>query len=463
MNTDKPMSENHMPRIMIAAASSGSGKTVITTGLLCALKRRGITAASFKCGPDYIDPMFHKTVLGIEGKNLDSFFIKEDAIKQLVITCGGDIAVIEGVMGIYDGTSCDSIDGSCYEIAKITKTPVILVVNAAGVGKTVASVIKGILADDDKKLIKGVILNRMSPSFYERFEDVLEGEIRSIRDDVKLIGYIPKNDSLHITSRYLGLTLPDELTGIKEKIEKTADLLDEGCDIDAIINIAEHAEKLCVPEKEAGTKKPERRLRLAVAKDEAFCFYYEENIKLLEKYGIDPVYFSPVHDARLPDGVSGIMIGGGYPELFLKELSANSSMLESIRDAHLSKMPSIAECGGFMYLHKAIEDKDGRLYETVGVIDGVCKYTGHLVNFGYVEIADDAHPKLCGLKGHEFHYYDSTADCADLILRKPSTKRQYKAMGFSADHLWGFAHFYYPSNEGIIWEFVKRMREYEDR
>ncbi len=452
-----------MPRIMIAAASSGSGKTVITTGLLCELKRRGITAASFKCGPDYIDPMFHKTVPGIEGRNLDSFFLTEDAITQLVITCAGDIAVIEGVMGIYDGTSCDSIAGSCYEIAKITKTPVILVVNAAGIGKTVASVIKGILADDDEKLIKGVILNRMSASFYERFAPVLEEELRSLRDDVKLIGCIPKNDGLHITSRYLGLTLPDELTGVKEKIEKAADLLTKCCDIDAMINIADLAQKLYFPEKEAGTENISRRMRLAVAKDEAFCFYYEENIKLLEKYGIEPVFFSPVHDVRLPEGVSGVMMGGGYPELYLKELSSNRSMLDSIRDAIMSKMPSVAECGGFMYLHKAIEDKDGRPYETVGVIDGVCKYTGHLVNFGYVEIEDDAHPSLCGLKGHEFHYYDSTADCADLILRKPSTKRQYKAMGYAADHLWGFAHFYYPSNENFIREFAKRMREYEDR
>ncbi len=225
---------------MIAAVSSGSGKTTVTVSLLEALKRRGYTPVSFKCGPDYIDPMFHRTVLEIDSLNLDSYFMSEEEIIETLSRYGGDISVIEGVMGIYDGLDTASDRGSCYEIARITKSPVILVVNAAGLGRTITSVIKGVLSDDTENLIHGIILNRISDSFYDKLLPYLKGEIAAIRDDVSVIGHIPDNKDIHIDSRHLGLTLPHEIDGIREMISKGADLIEQYCDIDRIIEISQN-------------------------------------------------------------------------------------------------------------------------------------------------------------------------------------------------------------------------------
>ena len=461
MNDPKDL---HMKRIMIAAVSSGSGKTLVTTGLLRALKMRGLEPASFKCGPDYIDPMFHKKVLGIESRNLDTFFSSPDEIRELVASCGRKIAVIEGVMGIYDGISPEDLKGSCYEIAGITKTPVILIVNAAGSGRTMISVTKGILSDDTDRLIKGIILNRMSSSYYEKIRQYLASELNTIRDDVTVLGNIPDNSDVRITSRYLGLTMPQEISGVTSKIDAAAKLITENTDIDGILRIASGAGSIGLPKKKKCSPSGKvicDKVRMAVATDEAFCFYYAENLKVLNDLGVELVPFSPIHDDKIPDGVSGILLGGGYPELHLKELSQNTSMLRSVKDAIGSDIPSVAECGGFMYLHDMIKDREGYEYKTVGVIDGVCSYTGHLVDFGYVEVAsDDSGLGLCGMRGHEFHYYDSTRNGSDLTLFKPSSKRSYRSVYASCNRLWGFAHFYYPSDIGAIEKIVQEMRRY---
>ena len=197
--------------------------------------------------------------------------------------------------------------------------------------------------------------------------------------------------------------------------------------------------------------------KIAVASDEAFCFYYPQNISFLEYIGYTPVYFSPIRDKHIPKEADAILLGGGYPELHLEELSRNSSMLESVRSAIASGIPSLAECGGFMYLHRTIESKEGRPYEMAGVIDGACSYTGHLVNFGYTEIVGCAGSNdissVSGMRGHEFHYYESTCEGADLLMRKASTGKEYRSMHAGEDHLWGFAHFYYPSAKNGIKRF----------
>ena len=207
--------------------------------------------------------------------------------------------------------------------------------------------------------------------------------------------------------------------------------------------------------------------KIAVASDEAFCFYYPQNISFLEEMGFEPVYFSPIRDERVPEGADAILLGGGYPELYLDELSRNTSMLASVRDAIDSGIPSLAECGGFMYLHRTIESKEGKSYEMAGVIDGRCRYAGHLVNFGYTEVVGYAcngninareeystrSSFATGMKGHEFHYYESTNEGADLLMRKASTGKEYRSMHAGEDHLWGFAHFYYPSAKDGIMRF----------
>lgn len=465
------MTDKSYNRVMIAAASSGCGKTVITTGLLEVLNRRGLSPVSFKCGPDYIDPMFHRQVLGIDSLNLDSYFLPEEGIRELVVRHRGGCAVIEGVMGLYDGTCVSDIKGSSYEIAKITSTPVVLVVDAKGAGRTIASVIKGIAADDTDRLIKGVILNRISSHFYEKLCPYLTKELKDAGMDIEIVGGIPRDECMQLPSRYLGLTMPEETENIREKIGLMADHLESHCDIEAILKIAGHAPKIETDgAEEMPDKSAEKTVSLAVAKDEAFCFYYQENLRLLEDLGVRIVYFSPMHDNEIPEGVSGILIGGGYPELHLKVLSDNESMKRSVRYAIESGMPTLAECGGFMYLHESIEDKSGEKYPTVGAIKGVCRFSGHIAGLGYSEIRecgkedeDDFYPHFAGMKGHEFHYYESTCGEGDALLYKPSSDSTYRAMIAKNGSLWGFLHLYYPSHPEAMEAFVRKMQEYERR
>ncbi len=486
-----------LPRVMIAAAASGSGKTTITCGLLHLLKDRGLDPVSFKCGPDYIDPMFHRTVLGIDSLNLDTFLAGADGVRKTIAQLseahtdgqihadeakttvhgsGARYAVIEGVMGVYDGISPDSLEGSSYEIAQITKTPIILVVNAQGTGRTVISLIKGILLDDHDCLIKGIILNNMSDPYYEKTRDTICHEISAIREDVRVLGHIPKTDAIDLESRHLGLKMPHEIRDLKAQISAIAKLIEENINVENIVNVMLGAKAVssktrsrsCSAAADARLVKnlvKRRRLHevfsetlcpshdpntdtvIAVARDEAFCFYYPQNLQYLEELGMKIVFFSPLHDSRLPEEADALLIGGGYPELYLPELSANKPMLGSIRNALEQDMPSIAECGGFMYLHSVIADRDGREYEMVGAIDGKCTYTGHLVNFGYTQItgsnAGAAPEALIGMRGHEFHYYDSTCNGSDLILCKPSSGREYTAMFATPTRLWGWPHLYY--------------------
>ena len=339
-------------------------------------------------------------------------------------------------------------------------------VNAAGSGRTITSVIKGVLADDTDNLIQGIILNRISDSFYHKLLPYLEREIAGIRNDVSIIGHLPGNDNIHIDSRHLGLALPQEVSGIRDVISRAADLIEANCDIGRIMEISQGAAPVPAAAQKSRTKNPCRRI--AVARDEAFSFYYPQNISFLKEIGFEIVYFSPISDKHIPEGSDAILLGGGYPELHLEELSHNTSMLESIRSAVSSGIPSLAECGGFMYLHDVIEDKEGRQHRMAGVVDGICSYSGHLVNFGYTQIAgfsgksgeeihedsDDRRGLLAGMRGHEFHYYESTCEGDDLLMRKASTGIEYPSMHAGKNHLWGFAHFYYPSAKDGIKRFL---------
>ncbi len=464
-------------RVMVAAASSGSGKTVITCALLNILKEKGLDPISFKCGPDYIDPMFHRQVLGIDSGNLDTFLAGADGIEPIVSKAqtDGHFAVIEGVMGIYDGMSPGSLTGSCYEIAQMTKTPVILVVNAAGIGGTVISLVKGILSDDCDHLIRWIILNRMSESFYERLLPHLQSELDKTRPDVTVLGYIRYCGDTGIDSRHLGLKLPGEIKDLNERIAGFASVMQEGCDLEPIMGkihnkmdcgskirneespLKDSENENSAVQENSSTPAKSSTLTVAVARDEAFCFYYPENLALLESLGGRLVYFSPVHDKNIPEGADMLLFGGGYPELYLEELSANKTMLDSIWDAINLGMPSLAECGGFMYLHDEIEDKSGNSYKMAGVINGRCRYTGHLVNFGYTTIESvtgGLQNALVGIRGHEFHYYDSSAVCEDAILCKPSTGKQYKGMIIRNGCIWGWPHFYYPSVPEALKVFI---------
>ena len=480
-------------RFMIAAPKSGSGKTMITCALLQLLKDSGKNVLSYKCGPDYIDPMFHKKVLGVPSKNLDTFFTDEKTTVQLFLDerADGDFAVLEGVMGLYDGLGGIYEQGSSYHLAKVTQTPIILVVDAKGMGKSVLALIAGFLQYDTHHLIKGVLLNRMSKGYYDIIKPLIEKEL-----SVKVVGYFPEQKDIGLSSRHLGLVMPDELSDVKKQLNETADRLKKTIDMDLFIDIAEAADEISDSESADEDKRQTLKnaepmriqdqnntVNIAVAMDEAFCFYYEDNWKLLEKCGAKLQYFSPIHDTKLPEDCDAMLLGGGYPELYAKELSKNVSMLNAIKKAFKAGMPTVAECGGFMYLHtyirnicddndeknnadtqnKADIQNDMNKSKLVGALDGGCHFKGKLVRFGYIELAEKHSnflPPNEKIKAHEFHYYDSTDNGADCIATKPATGRSYDCV-ISHDNYWlGFPHLYYPSNPHFAESLVRKAYEY---
>lgn len=454
---------------MIAAPKSGSGKTMITCALLQLLKDSGKNVSSYKCGPDYIDPMFHKKVLGVPSKNLDTFFTDEKTTVQLFLDkrADGDFAVLEGVMGLYDGLGGIYEQGSSYHLAKVTQTPIILVVDAKGMGKSVLALIAGFLQYDTQYLIKGVLLNRMSKGYYDIIKPLIEKEL-----SVKVVGYFPEQKDIGLSSRHLGLVMPDELADIKEQLDELAGRLKKTIDLDMLLDIAAEAEEITktTNTEQMQIQNQNNTVNIAVAMDEAFCFYYEDNLRLLEKYGAKLQYFSPLHDTSLPKDCDAMLLGGGYPELYAKELSENLSMRNSIKTAFKTGLPTVAECGGFMYLHTYIhniceEDADAQNYVfgMTGALDSECHFKGKLVRFGYIEL-EEKHSNFLPtdekIRAHEFHYYDSADNGADCIATKPVTGRSYDCV-ISHDNYWlGFPHLYYPSNPHFAESLVRKAYEY---
>ena len=441
------------PRVMFAAMRSGSGKTTVTCGVLAALKKENIRIQAYKCGPDYIDPMFHRTVLGIDTGNLDTFFTDADAIGRILArdTKDAELIVMEGVMGYYDGVGGTTTIASSYELSKVTKTPVILIVDAKGASVTLAATIRGIMEYKKDSRIAGVILNRVSPMFYSRIKHVIETEC-----GIPVLGYLPEHASFTIPSRHLGLLQPDEMRIQRDWVETVAEAVMKTIDINGIFEIAAQAEILQI-QKPADVRqdcKFPSGYRIGVARDAAFSFYYRENLRMLEDMGAELVFFSPLADAHVPK-VDALIFGGGYPELYAKQLYENPSMRASVRQALEAGMPCHAECGGFLYLGKSLADAEGNIYEMVGFLDGAGFRTERLQRFGYVELA----PQDAGvfavntvLRGHEFHYWDST-DCGDACLAwKPLSKQKtYPCMVKKKGTFAGFPHLYYAGAEAFFY------------
>lgn len=449
-------------RIMIAAPQSGSGKTLITCALLQALKEKNYHLESFKCGPDYIDPMFHKTVLGISSRNLDPFFT-EDSITRMLLSKGQDsrdLAVIEGVMGLYDGLGGIREEASSYALAKATNTPILLTVNARGMGRSLLALLSGFLQYDTAHLIKGVILNQTPSSF----ASVLAKEIEETFH-IPVVASFPVRDDVRIESRHLGLVMPYELEDIQSRLKIASQVLCENANIEQILEIAKSAPQLEYDVKrDIKQKLTEKTIRIGVARDEAFCFYYEDNLDLLKSLGAKLIFFSPLHDDTLPKDLDGILFGGGYPELYLKELEENESMRNSVKSAIENKMPSLAECGGFMYLHDTIFDSEKKPYKMAGVIHACCMKKERLVRFGYLTLnskTDSFLKKGETIRGHEFHYYDSEDNGECAIAKKPVGTRSWECVHAGSDHWWGFAHLSYYSNPKFAEKFAEACRSYK--
>ena len=440
------------PRILIAGTGSGCGKTTVACAILQALKQDGLRLMACKSGPDYIDPMFHSHVIGTESGNLDLFFTDGAAVRHLLHRRSSDcdLTVLEGAMGYYDGIGMTS-EASAWALARETRTPAVLVVDGQGSGVSVCAVIQGFQRFLPDSGIQGVILNRVSPMLYPRLKSVIED-----RCSVRVFGFLPNLPECAIESRHLGLLTAPEVQNLKEKLALLAQQVHSSVDLSALLELGRSAPALenpdfALPEPVGGHPV------IAVARDEAFCFYYQDNLDLLEYLGAELAEFSPLRDETLPD-CDGLYLGGGYPELYAAQLSRNTSMREQIRRAIQGGLPTVAECGGYLYLQQTLEDASGHGYPMCGVFPGRGVPMHRLRRFGYVELTARSDTLLCArgerIRGHEFHYWDTEDPGRAFQAQKPLSDRSWECVHASKTLYAGFPHLHFYSNLQAAKRFV---------
>ena len=430
--------EQKIPRILLAGTNSGCGKTTVTCAVLQALVSRGMKVGAFKCGPDYIDPMFHSRIIGAKSANLDLFFFRENTLRYLLVknAMNQDVSIIEGVMGYYDGMGLTTIRASSYEVAKVTDSPVVLVVSAKGASLSVLATIQGFLNFCPDSNIRGVILNQISPMTYA----ALAKEIES-RFGIRAYGYLPKMTDCTLESRHLGLVTAAEVENLREKLQVMAAHAEKTIDLNGLLKLAESANPVSYERVSLPRKEP---VRIAVARDKAFCFYYEDSLEALRDMGAELIDFSPLNDETLPENIHGLYLGGGYPELYAEKLSQNHYMLASIRGALEEGLPCIAECGGFMYLTEAIGE-----HPMVAYLPGKCFDNGKLTRFGYVMLRAKDDNMLCKageeIPGHEFHHWDCTQP-GNCFTATKSTGKSWDCAVATDTFYAGYPHFHFYAN-----------------
>lgn len=429
-----------MIQFLLAAPRSGSGKTTMTCALLMALKRRGCAPCAFKSGPDYIDPMFHRAVLGVESRSLDLFFSAPETVRALYAkgAAGHGAAVCEGAMGFYDGLGGVSDRASAWHLADTLDLPVLLVVEPKGQSLTLAAELKGLDSFRTPSHIAGILLNNCTARMHALLAPMLEKET-----GLPVLGFLPKLPEAVIGSRHLGLYTAAEVENLQQKLALLADAAEEHIDWPRLL-------ALCEKEPPALPVQPETppvRVRIAVAQDEAFCFTYAETLEAFRDAGAEVVFFSPLRDTALPENIGGLYLPGGYPELHARELSGNTSLLREIKQKIESGLPTEAECGGFLYLGQSLTDAEGQSWPMAGVLPGEAKDAGRLVRFGYATLSADSDSMLFrageSFPIHEFHHWDSTANGTALAAKKPVGGAAWRC-GFIDEHFYaGFPHLYW--------------------
>ena len=429
-----------MIQFLLAAPRSGSGKTTMTCALLMALKRRGYAPCAFKSGPDYIDPMFHRAVLGVESRNLDLFFSPPETVRTLYArgAAGHGAAVCEGAMGFYDGLGGVSDRASAWHLADTLGLPVLLVVEPKGQSLTLAAELKGLENFRTPSHIAGILLNNCTARMHALLAPMLEKET-----GLPVLGFLPKLPEAVIGSRHLGLYTAAEVENLQQKLALLADAAEEHIDWPRLLALCEK-EPPALPEK---APQPSARVRIAVAQDEAFCFTYAETLEAFRDAGAEVVFFSPLRDTALPENIGGLYLPGGYPELHARELSENTSLLREIKQKIESGLPTAAECGGFLYLGQSLTDAEGQSWPMAGVLPGEAKDAGRLVRFGYAALSADSDSMLFrageSFPIHEFHHWDSTANGTALAAKKPVGGAAWRC-GFVNEHFYaGFPHLYW--------------------
>lgn len=458
------------PRIVIAGTHSGAGKTTLTTGVLRALYNRGLKVQPFKSGPDYIDPAFHSFVAGRQSRNLDVWMLGEEKVRQLFVKNAqdADISIVEGVMGLYDGLGTKKDSGSTAHLSKVLSAPVVLVVDARGMSASAAAMVTGFVKYDEAVNIAGVILNNIhGEKHYNLLKEAIERDTQ-----VRCVGYLNTNKSISLESRHLGLVPSVEVEALDDKLNEVARMVSETVDLDKIIELANCAETISEVYTPA-TPVVDKPVKIGIAKDSAFNFYYQDALDLLEEMGAELVYFSPIKDKELPDGISGVFFGGGFPEVFGSEIEANEAMRQSVKRAIESEMPVYAECGGLMYLCDSIEDLQGDVHKMCGIFPYPSKMTKRLQRFGYVDVEIESGTILSEEKevarAHEFHrslvVHDDVWDFKYAVNRAREGERHtvWKCGLKYKNCLAAYAHVHFHTNPKLAENFVKSCSLYDTR
>ncbi|HMD48237.1 MAG TPA: cobyrinate a,c-diamide synthase [Bryobacteraceae bacterium] len=443
-----------IPRIVIAGTHSGVGKTSIATALMAAFTRRGLRVQPFKVGPDFIDPGFHEAACGRVSRNLDGWMLSRETNLQVFAQAAvdADVAIVEGVMGLFDGRSAASEEGSTAEMAKWLNAPVLLVADASAMARSAAALVRGFESFDPDLCVAGVVFNRVAGAGHvELLKEAVGAHCRSA-----VTGCLPHNESIALPNRHLGLKLAQESLD-EQRLTAMTDWVESNLNLDQLLGIArDHASPTEIP---APSDALASRVRIGVARDRAFCFYYQDNLDLLVQCGAELVAFSPVADRDLPPRLDGLYLGGGYPELHACELAQNRSMLEAIGQFARSGRPVYAECGGFMYLTEAIVDTDGREHSMVGLFPTRARMQPRLAALGYRE----PHPapgalwaQGCeNLRGHEFRY-------SSIDTMPPEIARVYAepAPGYSVHSvIASYIHLHFLANPEFARCFVEHCAQ----
>ncbi|MBQ9408991.1 MAG: cobyrinate a,c-diamide synthase [Clostridia bacterium] len=429
-------------RILIAGSASGCGKTTMSMILMAVLRLKGLRVAPCKVGPDYIDTGFHSAVCGRASYNLDTWLMKPESVKSALIN-DADITVIEGVMGYYDGLDARSLKCSSYEIARLTDTPVLLCVDASGGAASVAATVKGFQTLTNDSRIAGVLVNRVSGEKHY----ALVREAVSLYTGLPCLGYLNKQQKLELPSRQLGLVPAGETEGLQERVNQAAGRAMETLDLEGILRIAQTAP--AVQESDAVNLPDRRGFRLGVARDEAFHFYYQANLDALKKCGMELIFFSPLRDRALPEGLDALYVGGGYPEVFASRLTENKSMRACIKGALEKGIKCYAECGGLMYLGSEIDNQT-----MVGFLPLKSRMTERLQRFGYVKVEDETGIRF---PAHEFHHAEATALAgaafAYRVTKASQPDKSWDCGYKKGNTLAAFAHTYFADRPELIGRF----------
>lgn len=454
-----------IPSLCISGGGSGAGKTTVTCALLKTLISRGLRVAAFKCGPDYIDPMFHREVTGVPSSNLDLFMLGAAKCKQLFEknTREKDIAIIEGVMGFYDGLGGASSKASTYDAARTLAAPVILVEDCAASSLSAAARLDGIARFKRNSMVRGAILNNCPPALFLELKKIIEA-----KTGITVFGFLPRDKEFRIESRHLGLVTAQEIENLREKIAALACQFEKTVDVKKLLEVsgsnwnmnsnADSAVKSDIP------KLSSISASIAIPRDKAFCFYYDDALELLREEGARLEFFSPLAGDDLPAGVCGLYLGGGYPELYAAALAANERLARSVKEAVLGGMPCVAECGGFMYLHKTLFDEAGAAHKLCGVFPGACKKMPRLVRFGYASFTARRGNLFCRaggtLRGHEFHYWDSENSGDAFMAKKPASGASWQEIIADKTMVAGFPHFHFCARPKTARHFVEACARY---